>query len=124
MSPVLHLRVSALLVQGRGWAPEGQDVAPRAPQEHSVQPPGRRPAGELHPPVSPVHQVQRPAPPGHGPHDALLPGHQHHGELSRHGPAPEQLQVQDGGGGEPVAGKIRDEQTDQWSVSCTFVTES
>ena len=61
---------------------------------------------------------------GHGPHDALLPGHQHHGELSRHGPAPEQLQVQDGGGGEPVAGKIRDEQTDQWSVSCTFVTES
>ena len=104
-SPVLHLSVSAILVQGRVWAPEGQDVAPRSPQEHSVQTPGSHTAGELHPPMSLVHQVQRPAP-SHPPHEALLPGDQHHGELSGHGPAPEQLQVQDGGGSESVAEKI------------------
>ena len=52
-SPVLHLCVCTLLVTGRGWSPEGQDVSPLSAQEHAVQAPGRRPARQLHPAVPP-----------------------------------------------------------------------
>ena len=52
-SPVLQLCVCTLLVRGRGWSPEGQDVSPLSPQEHAVQAPGRRPARQLYPAMPP-----------------------------------------------------------------------